>query len=87
MSFGIRAALPCCPAMFAAAASPGCGGPVCGTGVMLSKAVSLVLFVAIPGFLGYPAPLDVDPSQKKQRRPWKLRSGLCLQRPQRRWSR
>jgi len=31
---------------------------------MLSKAVSLVLFVTIPGFLGYPAPLDVDPRQK-----------------------
>ena len=31
---------------------------------MLSKAVSLVLFVAIPGFLSYPAPLDVEPRQK-----------------------
>jgi len=41
------------------------GGPVCGTGVMLSKAVSLVLFVATPVFLSYPAPLNVDPRQMK----------------------
>ena len=32
---------------------------------MLSKAVSVVLFVAVPGFLSYPAPLDVDPTKKK----------------------
>ena len=28
--------------------------------MMLSKAVCVALFVAIPGFLGYPAPLNVD---------------------------
>ena len=33
--------------------------------MLLGKAVSGVLFVAIPGFLSYSAPLDVDPRQKK----------------------
>jgi len=32
---------------------------------MLSKAASVVLFVAIPGFMSYPAPLDVDPKPTK----------------------
>jgi hypothetical protein len=31
---------------------------------MLSKAVCVALFVAIPGFLGYPAPLNVDRREK-----------------------
>jgi hypothetical protein len=46
------------------AASKRCGDPVRGTGVMLSKAVCVALFVAIPGFLGYPAPLNVDRREK-----------------------
>ena len=33
--------------------------------VMLRKAVCVALFVAVPGFLGYPAALNVDPSEKK----------------------
>ena len=32
---------------------------------MLRKAVCVALFVAVPGFLGYPAALNVDPSEKK----------------------
>ena len=32
---------------------------------MLSKAVCVALFVAIPGFLGYPAPLNVDRREKR----------------------
>ena len=42
------------------AASNGFGDPVRGTGVMLSKAVCVALFVTIPAFLGYPAPLNLD---------------------------
>jgi hypothetical protein len=34
---------------------------------MLRKAVWVALFVAVPGFLGYPAALNVDPSDKKPR--------------------
>jgi hypothetical protein len=37
-----------------------CGDPVRGTGVMLSKVVCAVLFVAMPSLLGYPAALNVD---------------------------
>jgi hypothetical protein len=35
-----------------------------GTGSTLSKAVCAALFVAIPGFLSYPAPLNVDRREK-----------------------
>jgi peptidoglycan hydrolase-like protein with peptidoglycan-binding domain len=42
------------------AASKGFGDPVRGTGVMLSKAVCVALFVTIPAFLGYPALLNLD---------------------------
>jgi hypothetical protein len=50
----------CCPASLMFAASQGFGDPVRGTGVMLSKAVCAALFVTIPAFLGYPAPLNLD---------------------------
>ena len=42
------------------AASKGFGDPVRGTGIMLSKAVCVALFVMIPAFLGYPALLNLD---------------------------
>ena len=32
--------------------------------MMLSKAVCVALFVAIPGYLSYPAPLNVDRREK-----------------------
>jgi hypothetical protein len=35
---------------------------------MLKNAVWVALFVAVPGFLGYPAALNVDPSDKKPAR-------------------
>jgi len=40
--------------------------PGVGTGVMMmSKAACVVLILAVPGFLGYPAALNVDPREKK----------------------
>lgn len=35
---------------------------------MMSKAVCVVLILAVPGFLGYPAALNVDPREKKSPR-------------------
>ena len=42
-------------------------GRVCGTGVMMSKAVCVVLIFAIPGFLGYQAALNVDRKEQRSR--------------------
>jgi hypothetical protein len=39
--------------------------PGVGTGVMMNKAACVVLILAVPGFLGYPAALNVDPREKK----------------------
>jgi len=38
---------------------------VCGTGVMMSKAVCVGLILAIPGFLGCPATLNVDRREER----------------------
>ena len=37
----------------------------CGTGVMMSKAAGILLVMMVPGCLGYPATLNVDPREKK----------------------
>ena len=42
---------------------------VCGTGVLMSKAACAVLVLVIPGFLGYPAALNVDRLEKKSSQP------------------
>lgn len=68
VSFGIRrAALSCCPGLLLLAASNDVAPQVCGTGVMMSKVACVVLILAIPGLLGYPAALNVDRREKSSR--------------------
>jgi hypothetical protein len=49
------------------AASNDVAPQVCGTGVMMRKVACVVLILAIPGLLGYPAALNVDRREKSSR--------------------
>ena len=68
MSFAIRRRSIVLP-LFVAAGRVQRMWRVCGTGVMMSKAVCAVLVLVIPGFLGYPAALNVDRLEKKSSQP------------------
>lgn len=58
----------CCPELLLLAASPMDVALRRGTGVMMSKAAGILLVLMVPGCLGYPATLNVDPTEKKSPR-------------------